>query len=131
MRAGFSILEMLAALAVLALGASLVTVRASVALDQMSAHAAHLELQTRLAELRRSAFAAESPLTVLAVRGEEDGPAAVVLAAPEGWTLAFDHPLTLSPGGACGVADLELSRQGRKPVKLTTRDGACGLLRLS
>lgn len=140
-RDGFSLLEMLVALAVLALGAGFVTVRAGVALDQMAAHAAHLELQSQLSALRRRVVGDQVPVLLKGVRTEADedetrdpptsGPDDVVLAGPDGWTLHLEKPLSIAATGACGAAALELRRANRKPVRLVTRDGACGLLRLS
>ena len=119
-RAGFSMLEVVIALAVLSLTALLVTARASVALDQMSTHAAFQDFQTGLLRLRGEAAASRAAMEATPER----------LPLPAGWSFRSAAPLSADETGVCTGGEVELVRGGRVRARLTPA-GACRYLRAS
>jgi prepilin-type N-terminal cleavage/methylation domain-containing protein len=124
--AGFSLLEMLVVLALLALTAMVVFPSGAVMLDRVSAHAAFFDFQRQVSELRLEAYRAETPVVV----ADAAAPEARQLPMPIGWSYSLDHPIRISDGGACGPAAVTLSRRGRVVMHLRMADAACHLVRL-
>lgn len=124
--AGFSLLEMLVVLALLALTAVVVFPSGAVMLDRVGAHAAFFDVQRQLSDLRLAAYHAETP----AVVADRPAPGAVQLTMKSGWSYSLDHPIPISEGGACGPAAVTLSRRGKVVMHLRMADAACHLLRL-
>ncbi len=121
LRAGFSMLETVIALAVLSLTAAIVSTRASVMLDQIAVHAAFQEFQTGLLTLRGRAFASGADTTAT--------PAALPL--PIGWSFRSDTPLVARADGLCDGGAVDLLRGGRVRARLTPAGDACRYLRAS
>jgi len=130
-RAGYSLLEMLIVLAIMALAVALTLPRGEAMLDQMTAHAVFFDFQRQLSDLRRESYAAETPVIV---RGDDDvDPADAgdrLLALRAGWTYRLDRPISISAGGACSAARVEVLRSGRAVMHLTAADTACHFIRL-
>jgi len=130
-RAGYSLLEMLIVLAIMALAAALVVPRGEAMLDQMTAHAVFFDFQRQLADARREAYAAE---TATAVRAADDtAPAdasARILPLRSGWTYRLDHPIAITAGGRCSRAAVEVLKNGSPVMHLAASDDACHLVRL-
>ena len=61
---GYTLLEMLIVLAVMALAIAIVVPRGEAMLDQMTAHAVFFDFQRQMLDLRREAYAAQTPVTV-------------------------------------------------------------------
>jgi prepilin-type N-terminal cleavage/methylation domain-containing protein len=130
-KAGYSLLEMLIVLAIMALAVALVVPRGQAMLDQMTAHAVFFDFQRQLADARREAWAAE---TASAVRAADDADprdaAARVLPLRAGWTYRLDHPIAIGAGGLCSRANIEVLNAGRPAMHLAAADDACHLVRL-
>jgi prepilin-type N-terminal cleavage/methylation domain-containing protein len=126
--AGFSLLEVLIVLALLALSAAVVLPSGAVMLDRVGAHAAFFDVQRQLSDLRLAAYRAQTP-TVIAAPGAPE-PGAVQLTMKSGWSYGLDHPIRISEGGACAPAAVALSRRGKVVMHLRMADAACHLLRL-
>ena len=120
-RAGFSMLEMVIALAILSMTAALVVTRASVMLDQIAVHTAFQQFQTGLLSLRDRAFGRSEDLTA----------AAADLPVPEGWSLHSEAPLTARADGRCTGGPVELMRAGRVRARLVPAGDGCRYLRAS
>jgi len=124
--AGFSLLEMLVVLALVALTVAVVLPSGAVMLDRVGAHAAFFDVQRQLSDLRLAAYRAETPTVV----ADTPTPEAVQLTMKSGWSYSLDHPIRISEGGACGPAAVTLSRRGKTVMHLRMADAACHLLRL-
>lgn len=120
-RDGFSMLEVVIALAVLSLGAALVTTRASAALDQIATHAAFQDFQTALIRLRADAFAADAPLELTAER----------VALRPGWSFRAAAPIVADGTGSCSGEAVELVRGDKVRARLIAADRSCRYLRAS
>ena len=118
-RAGFSMMETVIALAVLAFGAALVVGRAGQAVEQMEAHTAFQGFQTAIGQLRQQAFAAERPLEL---DREHAG-------LPDGWDLRTASPVIVAASGDCGAATLELLKQDKVRATLVSDGRGCRFLR--
>lgn len=118
-RAGFSMLETVIALAVLALGAALVVGRAGQAVEQIEVHTAFQDLRTAVGRLRQEAFATETPLVLDQAQ----------TGLPQGWTLRTPSPVTISASGDCGPTTMELLKGARVRARLVTDGRACDVLR--
>lgn len=125
---GFSLLEVLIVLGLLALTAAVVLPSGAVMLDRVSAHAAFFDVQRQLSDLRLSAYRSETP-AVITEPGKPE-PGAVRLSMRSGWSYSLDHPIRISEGGACAPAAVTLSRHGKVVMHLRMADAACHLLRL-
>jgi len=117
LRAGFSLLEVMVALSIIALAATVVAPSLSASVGQASRRAAELELQASLIALRRTAVRSEqvviaSARTARSVRSQSgqdaDWPQAEVLQlelpAPRGWTIAEGTRMVMLPDGSCRQA---------------------------
>ena len=118
-RAGFSMLEAVIALAVLSLTAAIVSPRASVMLAQIAVHAAFQEFQTGLLSLRGRAFARATDMTA----------APDLLPLPDGWSFRAETPLVARADGVCAGTAVELVRGGRVRARLTPAGDGCRYLR--
>jgi len=120
-RAGFSLLEVMVALAIIALAATVVAPSLSASVGQASRRAAEFELQASLIALRRAAVRSEQEILAatpiaLAVRPgpgqaldqSKRGVTRVDLPAPRGWTVGGDAGIVLRPDGTCKPATVEL-----------------------
>jgi prepilin-type N-terminal cleavage/methylation domain-containing protein len=127
-RAGFSLLEMLVVLAVLALAAAIVLPRGSVMLDRAAAHSVFFDFQRQVSDLRLEAWRTETPL--LLTDPAARSPGARTIALKGGWTYRLDRTLQISDGGACPPAQAQLLKNGRPVVRLASTDGLCHFRRL-
>lgn len=144
-RAGFSLLEVLIALAIMALGATLVLVRSSGAVAQVTDHAVFFDFQREVSDLRRDAWRTQAPVVVYAPRAGEpsDTPpgqdaasdalptdaAAVTLDLKPGWTYRLSQPLRIEASGRCRNVEVDLMEKGRARVHLVSQDNACHFIR--
>jgi prepilin-type N-terminal cleavage/methylation domain-containing protein len=130
-RAGYSLLEMLIVLAIMALAVALVVPRGEAMLDQMTAHAVFFDFQRQLSDARREAYATQTPA---AVRGSDDAdPAdagARALPLRAGWSYRLDRPIAITDGGRCSRAAVEVLKSGHPVMHLAAADDACHLVRL-
>lgn len=120
-RAGFSMLEAVIALAILALLAGLTLPYVAGAVDRMATRTAFQELDAGLMRLRGEAFAADA---MVAFTAEQAG------LSPD-WSLRSSAPLVVSADGTCPTATLELWRGGRLRARLVPSASPCRYLRAS
>jgi prepilin-type N-terminal cleavage/methylation domain-containing protein len=127
-KAGYTLLEMLIVLAIMALAIAIILPRGEAALDQMTAHAVFFDFQRQISDLRRQAYASQTPALV---RGSDDANAADGQALPlrAGWTYRLDRPISITAGGACTPAAVEVLKSGHAVMHLTSADSACHVIR--
>jgi prepilin-type N-terminal cleavage/methylation domain-containing protein len=129
-KAGYTLLEMLIVLAIMALAVAIVLPRGEAALDQMTAHAVFFDFQRQLSDLRREAYASQTPVWVRG--GDDQDPrdtAARVLLLRAGWTYRLDRPIAITAGGLCSPAAVEVLKSGHPVMHLTAADAACHFIR--
>jgi len=130
-RAGYSVLEVLVVLAIMALAAALVMPRASLMIDRMTAHAVFFDFQRRVLELRRQAYAEQAPMVLYddaATAGRDPQGRFLTLRAQ--WTYRLRRPVRISEGGVCRADEIEILKAGRRVMRLAPGEGQCRFIRL-
>lgn len=130
-RAGYSVLEMLVVLAIMALAVALVMPRATLMIDRMTAHAVFFDFQRQVLDLRRQAYAEQTPMVLYddaAIAGRD--PRGRVLALRAQWTYRLRRPVRISEGGACQTDAVEVLKAGRPVMRLAPGEGQCRFIRL-
>ena len=129
---GYTLLEMLIVLAIMALAIAIVVPRGEAMLDQMTAHAVFFDFQRQASDLRREAYASQTAVSVPGsddARGDQAGVRRIALRA--GWTYRLAQPIAISEGGACsGGGGVEVLKYGRPVMRLRMADRACHFIRL-
>jgi prepilin-type N-terminal cleavage/methylation domain-containing protein len=129
-KAGYTLLEMLIVLGIMALAIAIILPRGEAALDQMTAHAVFFDFQRQLSDLRREAYASQ---TAALVRGSDDrdpnDAQGQALPLRAGWTYRLDRPISITAGGACTAAAVEVLKSGHAVMHLTSADAACHFIR--
>ena len=128
-KAGYSVLEMLVVLAIMALGTAIVMPRAATALDRMMTHVVFFELQRDVADLRREAYRHEQAVTVAASPDEAAADMPALRMRPS-WSYRLEQPLRISAGGACPEARVTVLRDSTVVMHLASDDRACHFTRL-
>ena len=131
LKAGFSLMEMLIVLAIMAIAIALVMPRGQAMLDGMTAHAVFFDFQRQMLDVRREAYATQTPTTVRSSNDSDPGDAADrVIPLRSQWSYHLERPITVSAGGVCTQAAVEVRKSGRTIMRLTTSDQACHFIRL-
>lgn len=129
--AGFSLLEMLIVLAIMAVAIAVVMPRGEAMLDQMTAHAVFFDFQRQVSDLRREAYASQ---TAVGVRGDDDRDPSHAddkrIALRSGWSYRLDQPIGIDEGGRCSGTGVEVLKSGRPVMRLMLSDRACHFTRL-
>ena len=130
-RAGYSILETLVVLAIMALAVALVMPRGALMIDRMTAHAVFFDFQRRVLDLRREAYADQAPVVLYddAETAARD-PRGRVVPLRAQWTYRLARPVRISEGGACQDQDVEILKSGRPVMRLAPGPGDCRFIRL-
>jgi prepilin-type N-terminal cleavage/methylation domain-containing protein len=129
-RAGYSVLEVLVVLAIMALAVALVMPRGALMIDRMTAHAVFFDFPARVLDLRRQAYADQAPIVLY------DDPAApgAILAggcwpcAPSGPT-AWPSRCGSAKAGPAGTTRRD-PEGGPSVMRLAPRAGECRFIRL-
>ncbi len=130
-RAGFSLMEILVVLVILALSTAIIMPSTSRMLDQAASHAVFFEFQREVSDLRR-----EANRTGIALRLVDpemaaplpEGDRTIALRAPWRYTLA--PPLLIAEGGACSPATANLVNGDTVVMTLRSQDPNCKFIRL-
>jgi prepilin-type N-terminal cleavage/methylation domain-containing protein len=131
LKAGFSLMEMLIVLAIMAIAIALVMPRGQAMLDGMTAHAVFFDFQRQMLDLRREAYATETPATVKSSDDADPADAADhLIPLRSQWSYRLERPITVSAGGVCTRAAVEVLKSGRTVMRLTMSDQACHFIRL-
>jgi prepilin-type N-terminal cleavage/methylation domain-containing protein len=131
-KAGYSLLEMLIVLAIMAGAVALVMPRGEAMLDQMTTHAVLFDFQRQISDLRREAYASQTPAVVVDSTASASAPAGEhvrVLALRTAWSYRLAQPIRISEGGGCTQTAAQILNRGRVVMHLTTSDSACHFTR--
>lgn len=130
-KAGYSLLEMLIVLAIMAIATAVVLPSGFALTGQMTAHAEQFDFERQVRELRREAFDQQTPMVLYSSGGAPAGdPRARVLSLRPGWSYRLSPALGISEGGVCGSTTAILLHLGAPVMRLVTSDGACAFTRL-
>ena len=128
---GYTLIEVLVVLAIMALAVAFIAPRGEAMLDQMTAHAVFFDFQRQVSDLRREAYASQ---TAVAVRGDDDrDPSHAddrLIPLRSGWSYRLTQPIAISDGGACAGGQVEILKYGRPVMHLAMADRACHFVRL-
>jgi prepilin-type N-terminal cleavage/methylation domain-containing protein len=131
-KAGYTLLEMLIVLAIMAIATTLVLPSGFALTGQMTAHAEQFDFQRQVLELRRQAFDQQVPLVVYSTGAVPEGdPRGRMLSLRPGWTYRLSPQLTISEGGVCSAGTAILLHLGAPVMRLVTADGTCAFTRLA
>ena len=130
-RAGFSLMEILVVLVILALSTAIIMPSTSRMLDQATSHAVFFEFQREVSDLRREAN--RTGIALRLVDPETDTPLpegdrTITLREPWRYTLA--PPLLIAEGGACSPATANLVNGDTVVMTLRSQDPNCKFIRL-
>ena len=129
-RAGFSLLEMLVVLAIMALATAIVFPRGVVMTDRIVAQAVFFDFQRKVADLRREAYRSQSPLVLYPSKGGDPAdPRGRVIPLRAGWTYLMQRPMQIGEGGGCSASAARILDKGVEVMRLATSDGACHFIR--
>jgi prepilin-type N-terminal cleavage/methylation domain-containing protein len=134
-KAGYSLLEMLIVLVIMATAIAVVMPSGQVMLDRMITHAVFFDFQRQLSDLRREAYASQTALTIQGsapVNTQNGRPDETTRVIPlrTAWTYALTQPIRISEGGACTPTAAQILNRGRVVMDLTMTDSACHFIRL-
>ncbi|MES2033610.1 MAG: prepilin-type N-terminal cleavage/methylation domain-containing protein [Pseudomonadota bacterium] len=127
-KAGYSVLEVLIVLAIMAMASAIVMPRGLALLDRVMTHVVFFELQREVSDLRREAYRTESPVTVAADPAAA-GPEARALTLPKSWSYRLNRPLLITAGGVCEAVAAEVFRDGASVMHLVSEDRSCRFIR--
>lgn len=127
-KAGYSILEVIVVLAIMAMGAAIVMPSGLAMLDRIMTHVVFFELQREVSDLRREAYRTEAEI-VVAADPAAAAPDASVLRLPPSWSYRLNRPMTISAGGVCEAVVAEVARDGTPVMHLVSEGGTCRFIR--
>lgn len=130
-RLGFSLMEILVVLVIMALSTALIMPSTARMLDQATSHAVFFEFQRDVSELRRSANRSGIGLRLVdpaKYTPDTEGEVMVTLRAPWRYTLAPD--LEIQEGGVCSATTANLINGDRVVMTLHSSTSDCRFIRL-
>lgn len=128
-RGGFSLIEILVVLAIMALATAIVLPNGGRLMDQTIAQAVFFEFQRDVLQLRREANRSGEAITVLSTGEEPAGTSERTLALREGWSYVLTPALTIDDAGACAPAKAVLTRSGAPIMRLRVEGADCRFTR--
>lgn len=129
-RRGFSLIEILVVLAILALATAIIMPSTARMLDQATGHAVFFEFQRQVSDLRREASRTGVALRLVDPSVEPDDAAGERLAElREPWRYALTSPLDIDGGGVCAPVTARLMNGDRTVMVLEAEDGTCRFMR--
>jgi prepilin-type N-terminal cleavage/methylation domain-containing protein len=127
---GFSLMEILVVLTILALSTAIIMPSTSRMLDQATGHAVFFEFQRQVSDLRREANRTGMPIRM--VDPEAAGALAEnerVIELREPWRYTLAPALEIAEGGACSPATANLVNGDRVVMTLRSEDAGCRFIR--
>jgi prepilin-type N-terminal cleavage/methylation domain-containing protein len=125
LKAGFSLMEMLFTLAIMALTAAMVVPGIQKTLANNADRSEIFHFQRLALDLRATAYHTERTLIVVDTgQFKDDGdpetdPRPAEIKLDDGWSYRLSGPFTISPRGLCDVVTADLSYRGRPRDRLT------------
>ena len=142
-RAGFSLMEILVVLAILAMATAIIMPSTGRMMDQATSHAVFFEFQKQVSDLRREANRTGVALRVVdpdtaeltpVVTREPDTPGEPVpervIVLREPWTYTMAPALEIAEGGLCAPASVNLVKEGQVVMTLRSTEPDCRFIRL-
>lgn len=129
LRTGYSLIEILVVLAIIALATALVVPNGSRLMDQAMAQAVFFEFQRDLLALRKEANRTQTALVVKAANQTPANATERVLALRAGWTYAVTPELQIDDAGACSPAEVSIRRDNVDLLNLRVDGADCQLIR--
>ena len=130
-RAGFSLIEILVVLTIMALATAIIMPGMSRMLDQATAHAVFFEFQRDVANLRREANRSGTALRLVDPAAEIDptaGDRKIVLRDP--WRYTIAPAMEIAEGGVCAPSSVNLLNGDRVVMTLRSDAQDCRFSRL-
>lgn len=130
-RAGFSLIEILIVLTVMALATAIIMPGMSRMLDQATAHAVFFEFQRDVANMRREASRTGEPLRLIDPATPLDvaaGDRRIVLRTP--WRYTIAPAMDIAEGGVCAPTTVNLLTGDRLVMTLRSDTPDCRFMRL-
>jgi prepilin-type N-terminal cleavage/methylation domain-containing protein len=123
-KSGFTLLEMLFVLAIMAMTAALAVPRIEQVLASNADRGAAFQFQRLTLDLRANAYHQERALNVVATGQFKDDdpdadPAPAEIKLEDGWSYRLGGPLTISPRGLCDATTVDLYFKGQPRERLT------------
>jgi prepilin-type N-terminal cleavage/methylation domain-containing protein len=133
-KAGYSLIEIMVVIAIMAVASAIAVPRAASALDQVISHTVFFEFQRQVSSLRAEAFRNERAVRVVeighaVVDGGVQPVQTATLSLRSGWTYKMSAPLLIDAGSSCSIADVDLFNSGRKIMHLESHGHDCRFIR--
>lgn len=128
-RGGFSLIEILVVLAIMALATAIILPNGARLLDQTVAQSVFFEFQRDVLQLRREANRSGSAITVLSAGVEPVDTTERTLALREGWSYALTPALAIDEAGACAPGEAVLMRNAAPIMRLRIEGADCRFTR--
>jgi prepilin-type N-terminal cleavage/methylation domain-containing protein len=132
-RAGFTLLEMLIVLAIIALSAALVLPRIGASIDRAMAFSEALSFERQVMDLRRQSFHERQGVQLVEsgrFEADDSDPPLAEVQLSQGWTYSLSAPLVIDGGGACSESEVVLSHQGHAMLRLKGQGASCRFQRV-
>jgi prepilin-type N-terminal cleavage/methylation domain-containing protein len=133
-RAGFTLLEVLLAIAIMSLTVALILPNVFATQEHNKADRAFFHFRRMTLDLRATAFHEERPLVLVDtgkfVEDDDAEPAVAEIKLDDGWSYHLSAPMNISAGGVCDQVTAELSQAGQIRMRLTG-DAACAFTRVT
>jgi prepilin-type N-terminal cleavage/methylation domain-containing protein len=131
---GYSLIEMLFVIAIIAVTSAITLPRAAGALDQVISHTVFFEFQRQVSDFRAQAFREERSLNLIdstqaAVDTSAPQPNNVAVRLRSGWTYKLTQPMTIDAGAGCSNADADLMNGARIIMHLQSKGHDCRFIR--
>lgn len=130
-RSGFSLMEILVVLVILALSTAIIMPSSARMLDQATSHAVFFEFQKQISDLRRRAnrtgigVTVVDPATPLPL---PEGAEIITMRAP--WRYTVAPTLEIADGGVCAPASVNLIRDDTVIMALQSSGANCRFIRM-
>lgn len=128
-RGGFSLIEILVVLAIMALATAIILPNGGRLLDQTIAQSVFFEFQRDVLQLRREANRSGEAITILSMGEEPAGVSERTLALREGWSYVLTPRLAIDEAGACAPAEAVLTHNGAPIMRLRVEGADCRFTR--
>lgn len=128
-RAGFSLIEILVVLAIMALASAIILPNGARLLDQTVAQAVFFEFQRDVLQLRREANRSGTPITLLSGGAEPASSSERTLMLRAGWSYRLAPALRIDEAGACAPGEAVLTHNDSPVVTLRVEGADCRFIR--